>query len=59
MYDGGTALGAWQPQASVDQYLLFSDGLSNFGAAPFPQLARNQQLFALSSAMSADTSRLA
>lgn len=59
VYDGGTALGAWQPQASVDQYLLFSDGLSNFGAAPFPQLARHQQLFALSSAMSADTSRLA
>jgi Ca-activated chloride channel family protein len=59
VYDGASALGAWQPQASVDQYLLFSDGMSNYGAAPFPQLARHQQLFALNSAVSADTARLA
>jgi len=59
VYDGATALGAWQPQASVDQYLLVSDGLANYGAAVFPQLARHQQLFALSSALTADNARLA
>jgi len=59
VYDGATALGAWQPQAAVEQYLLFSDGLSNYGPAAFPQLGRGQQLFALNSAASADSARLA
>jgi Ca-activated chloride channel family protein len=58
-YDGASALNDWQPQASVDQYLLFSDGLSNYCGARFPQLARHQQLFALNSSPSADAARLA
>ena len=59
VYDGASALNDWQAQASVDQYLLFSDGLSNYGGAHFPQLAAHQQLFVLNSAASADTARLA
>ena len=34
-YDGATNLGAFVPGAGVAEYLLFSDGLSNFGARPF------------------------
>ena len=34
-YDGATNLGAFVPDATVAEYLLFSDGLSNFGAQPF------------------------
>lgn len=59
VYDGASALNDWQAQAGVDQYLLFSDGLSNYGGARSPQLAAHQQLFALNSAPSADTGRLA
>jgi Ca-activated chloride channel family protein len=59
VYDGASALNDWQPQAAVDQYLLFSDGLSNYGGARFPALAAHQQLFALNSSPSADIGRLA
>jgi len=31
-YDGATNLGAFVPDTAVPEYLLFSDGLSNFGA---------------------------
>jgi Ca-activated chloride channel homolog len=59
VYDGAIALNDWQMQTSVDQYLLFSDGLSNYGGDQFPQLAPHQQLFALNSALSSDAGRLA
>ena len=59
VYDGASALNDWKPQASVDQYLLFSDGLSNYGGKVFPTLAAHQALFALNSALSADSARLA
>ncbi len=59
VYDGASALNDWQAQADVDQYLLFSDGLSNYGGARFPVLAKHQQLFALNSSPSADAARLA
>jgi len=36
-YDGATQLGAFVPEEGVDEYLLFSDGLSNFGGKPFAQ----------------------
>ena len=35
VYDGATNLGAFVPDAAAAEYLLFSDGLSNFGAVPF------------------------
>ncbi|MDQ1829343.1 VIT domain-containing protein [Massilia scottii] len=58
-YDGASALNDWKPEADVDQYLLFSDGLSNYGPARAPVLAPHQSLFALTSSASADTGRLA
>ncbi|MQA18531.1 VIT domain-containing protein [Rugamonas rivuli] len=57
-YDGASALGAWKPEADVNEYLLVSDGLSNYGDAPFPALAKGQRLFALNSALVSDSARL-
>jgi Ca-activated chloride channel family protein len=59
VYDGASALNDWKPQADVDDYLLFSDGLLNYGAARAPRLAPHQRLFALDSSVSADSARLA
>lgn len=51
-YDGATALGSFVPEQQVEEYLLFSDGLSNFGAGAFPRLTR--PLHAISAAARAD-----
>jgi len=59
VYDGASALGDWQPQADVGEYLLVSDGLVNYGSANFPTLAAGQRLYALNSSLVADTGRLA
>ncbi|MES2126325.1 MAG: VIT domain-containing protein [Pseudomonadota bacterium] len=59
VYDGATAINDWQVQADVDVYLLFSDGLSNYGYAHVPELGPRQRLFSLNSAASANTERLA
>ena len=59
VYDGASALADWQPQADVGEYLLVSDGLVNYGSAVFPVLPQGQRLYALNSALMADTSRLA
>jgi hypothetical protein len=37
-YDGATNLGGFEAEATVGEYLLFSDGLQNFGERPFPAL---------------------
>jgi tetratricopeptide (TPR) repeat protein len=37
-YDGGTNLGALTRDPAVQEYLVFSDGLSNVGDRPFPSL---------------------
>ncbi|RFP08126.1 MULTISPECIES: VIT domain-containing protein [unclassified Duganella] len=58
-YDGASALGAWKPEADINEYLLVSDGLSNYGDAPFPTLAKTQRLYALNSALVSDSARLA
>jgi len=58
VYDGASALADWQPQSDVNEYLLVSDGMLNYGGKKFPQLSPRQRLYALSSAVSADTSRL-
>jgi hypothetical protein len=59
VYDGASALADWSPQPQVNEYLLVSDGLLNYGKAVFPTLAPSQRLYALNSAQSADTGRLA
>ncbi|MGO1072848.1 VIT domain-containing protein [Lysobacter sp. CA199] len=59
VYDGATDPGGWQPQAGIDEYLLFSDGLFNYGQRRFPRLLPNQRLYALNSAgAAADAARL-
>ena len=59
VYDGASNLSDWQPQAQIQEYLLVSDGLHNYGNTPFPALAPNQRLYALNSATEADSARLA
>lgn len=58
VYDGASALSQWPVQKDVGEYLLFSDGLSNYGNTPFPVLANTQRLYAINSAVSADPVRL-
>ncbi|WP_329859438.1 VIT domain-containing protein [Stenotrophomonas hibiscicola] len=48
--DGASALAQWQPQSSVKEYLLVSDGLLTYGSEQLPTLAPDQRLFAVSSA---------
>ncbi|NYF19212.1 tetratricopeptide (TPR) repeat protein [Xanthomonas sp. JAI131] len=58
--DGASALGDWRPVADVQEYLLFSDGLGNYGAQALPALAPGQRLYAVDSAGAhADAARLA
>ncbi|MEQ1772496.1 MAG: VIT domain-containing protein [Burkholderiales bacterium] len=55
-YDGATQLGAFTPETGVGEYLLFSDGLDNFGERPFAKL--NVPLHTISAATRADPARL-
>lgn len=48
--DGASALGAWTAQTDVDEYLLVSDGLANYGTRDRPGLGVQQRLYALSGA---------
>jgi len=48
--DGASALGDWTPQPDVDEYLLVSDGLANYGKRDQPVLGARQRLYALSGA---------
>ena len=48
--DGASALAQWQPQPSVKEYLLVSDGLLTYGPEQLPAMAPDQRLFAVSSA---------
>jgi Ca-activated chloride channel family protein len=58
IYDGASALGDWKPERGVTEYLLFSDGLFNYGQKYFPSLLKGQHLYAINSSVSADTVRL-
>ncbi len=55
-YDGATNPGALRPVPDAREYLLFSDGLGNFGAQPFPDL--KAPVFAASAASQADFAAL-
>ncbi len=48
--DGASNLTGWTPDPAVGEYLLLSDGLSNWGADTLPALGQTQRLFAISSA---------
>jgi Ca-activated chloride channel homolog len=50
IYDGASNLSDWRPQPGIGEYLLFSDGLSNYGARAFPKLPSGQRLYALHAA---------
>ena len=58
VYDGATNLAAWTPAADCTEYLLFSDGLANFGQRldqdPLPALAPDQRLCPITSSAKAD-----
>jgi len=56
LYDGATQLGAFTPEAGVGEYLLFSDGLDNFGEQPFAKL--QVPLYTINTATRADHVRL-
>ena len=56
-YDGATNLGAFVADANVAEYLLFSDGLSNFGAQPFA--APRVPLYTVSASNKSDPALLA
>ncbi|WMW81581.1 VIT domain-containing protein [Undibacterium cyanobacteriorum] len=58
VYDGASAIADWKVEADIGEYLLVSDGLMNYGPKQFPQLSKQQKLFAINSAQSADTNRL-
>ena len=55
-YDGATNLGAMTIDPAVREYLVFTDGLSNFGERPFP--AAGVPVFTISSATRADPTLL-
>ncbi|HTD28211.1 MAG TPA: VIT domain-containing protein, partial [Xanthomonadaceae bacterium] len=61
VYDGASALADWKPQAEVQEYLLVSDGFSNYGVATeMPRLSSRQRLYTLDSAgADSDATRLA
>jgi Ca-activated chloride channel family protein len=59
VYDGASALNDWTRQADVHDYLLFSDGLANYGSQRSHALMQGQRLYAVNSALSADRNRLA
>jgi hypothetical protein len=52
IYDGATSFGSFVPDAEVGEYLLFSDGLGNFGEGSLPQT--RVPLHAISSALQAN-----
>ena len=55
-YDGATQLGAFTPDGRSGEYLLFSDGLDNYGERPFAKLTA--PLYTVNAASRADTARL-
>jgi hypothetical protein len=58
-YDGATAAGGWTPEAAIGEYLLFGDGLFDYGNAPFPTFGAHQRLYAIRAGVAGDSMRLA
>ena len=59
VYDGATNLGAFvaEPKSSIQEYLLFTDGLRNFGSGDLPAL--RVPVYAISSSTQSDPAWLA
>ena len=59
VYDGATNLGAFvaEPKSSIQEYLLFTDGLRNFGSGDLPVL--RVPVYAISSSTQSDPAWLA
>lgn len=57
-YDGGTDLASWKPVEDCEEYLLFTDGLSNFGKSredsALPSMRSGQRLYAVTASTEAD-----
>lgn len=58
VYDGASNLADWRPEAGCFEYLLFSDGVANYGPGEFPKLDKIQRLFAVNSGPTADYAAL-
>ena len=58
-YDGATAAGGWTPDPTVGEYLLFGDGLFDYGDAPFPAFGTHQRLYTIRAGVAGDSVRLA
>jgi len=58
VYDGATRADGWQPDPRVGEYLLFGDGLFNYGASGFPGLGTAQRLYAVHAGGGGDGARL-
>ncbi|MDH4191046.1 MAG: VIT domain-containing protein [Betaproteobacteria bacterium] len=55
-YDGATALGAYADAHDADEWLVFTDGLGNFGEGRFD--AHGKRVYAVSAALRADHATL-
>jgi Ca-activated chloride channel family protein len=59
VHDGASDLADWTPEQGVEEYLLVSDGLHNYGDRAFPALKDGQSLYTLaSSGAEVDATRL-
>lgn len=47
IYDGATNISDWKNNTKIQEYLLFSDGLENYGIPQNIQLNANQRLYSL------------
>lgn len=59
VYDGATNIDGWIPDIRVLEYLLFSDGLFNYGLGSFPAFSAEQRLYAVQAGAAGDSTRLA
>lgn len=59
VYDGATQAGGWTPDPGVGEYLLFGDGLFNYGPHAFPTFAPGQRLYTVQAGVAGDSVRLA
>jgi tetratricopeptide (TPR) repeat protein len=57
-YDGATTAGGWTPDREIGDYLLFGDGLFDYGDAPFPTFAPRQRLYTIRAGVAGDGVRL-